>query len=214
MTLSRVTLTATLSLALVAGTQAQTVNPTFAGSYTLTNIGTPSGVATSFGGLTLKAGDNNTLLLGGAAAKAAGRIYEVPLTRDGSNHITAVGTAGTSYAAPSIDGGLAYGPGGVLFAAAFNDTDAVSQTNQIYQYKPGSTTIDKTIKLNTIGIPNQTGGIQFTPSGTAVTINFTTGTHHSVTLTADGLGTYTDTAGEFTRRPAPRILASQNGSHE
>lgn len=163
---------------------AQTVAPTFAGSYTLNNLGSAPGVPTNYGGLTIKSGDNNTLLLGGAANTAPGVIHNVSLVRNGSNQITGFTGISSLYAtAPRIDGGLTYGPSDVLFATTFN-------TNNLLQYKPGSTSPDKTISLSGLGVSSSTGAIQFTPGGTAVIASYSTSTFYSATLTSDGSGTF------------------------
>jgi hypothetical protein len=46
-----------------------------------TNLGSIAGVPTDYGGLVFKAGDPNTILIGGAAASPSRRFYEVPVTR-------------------------------------------------------------------------------------------------------------------------------------
>src|SRR5207244_1984887 len=68
--------------------QGATVSPFYAGVYTATDLGPAPGVPVAFGGLTLKAGDPYTLLIGGDANTAAGKIYSIGLTRDASLHIT------------------------------------------------------------------------------------------------------------------------------
>lgn len=80
--------------------------------YDFLDLGTPQGVPSPLGGLTLKAGDPDTLLIGGAANSVSGAIYEVPLTRGPDGRVT--GLAGPAHwfaDAPYIDGGLAYFPG-------------------------------------------------------------------------------------------------------
>ena len=168
--------------------RAQTIAPTFAGSYSFRDLGAPASVPASLGGLTLKAGDPNSLLVGGAANGAAGAIYQVGLNRtilsDGLSHITSFSGPGTQFAtAPNIDGGLAYGPGGVLFATTFSN-------NQLLQYKPGSTAPDKVINLTGLGVASSTGTIAFTPSGQAVIASYSASRFYGATLTPDANGTY------------------------
>src|SRR3954447_445455 len=94
---------------------APTIAAPFAADYTLLDLGPAAGVPDPYGGLVFKAGDPNTLLLGGTANTAAGGMYSVPVTRDAGGHIVGIG-AGTFVApAPYNDGGFAYGLGGVLF---------------------------------------------------------------------------------------------------
>jgi hypothetical protein len=58
----------------------------FSDDYTCTSLGTVA-VPFGWGALTLKYDDPNTLLIGGNATTATGRIYQIPLTRDANNHI-------------------------------------------------------------------------------------------------------------------------------
>src|SRR5690242_4861470 len=67
---------------------AQTIDPFYAGSYTFSDLGSVTDLPTPYGGLTFKAGDANSILIGGAANGPGGLIYQVGVTRDGSGHIT------------------------------------------------------------------------------------------------------------------------------
>lgn len=149
-----------LTLALAAAVaQAQTIAPTFSTDYSFINLGAPAGVPGPFGGLTLLNSNANSLLLGGSATGGGGAIYSVPISRDGSGHITGFAGAATLFAtAPFIDGGLAYGPGGVLFSTTYSN-------NTLVQYKPGSAAPDKVIDLNPLGVTASTGTVAFVPSG-------------------------------------------------
>src|SRR5437867_1060696 len=66
----------------------QVLEPPFDGPYSIADMGSPSGVPSPLGGLTLKEGTTDRLLIGGAANDAAGALYEIGLTRDASGHIT------------------------------------------------------------------------------------------------------------------------------
>lgn len=82
-----------------------------------------------YGGMTLAAGDENRLLIGGAANESTAAIYAVTLIRSACKHI--VGFAGPAQKvaeAPYIDGGLVYGPGNVLMFAAWPREDDVRQS--------------------------------------------------------------------------------------
>jgi hypothetical protein len=168
--------------------RAADVAPGFAGDYTITDLGTPTGVPGLLGGLTLMAGTTDTLLVGGNANGAAGAIYSIGLVRDAGGHITGFSSPATLFStAPYIDGGLAYGPGGVLFYTGF-------PTNQVGQIKPGSSTPDKVIDLGaTVG--SSVGALNFVPdyapgAGGFKIVSYNTGGFYSATLTADGSGTY------------------------
>jgi hypothetical protein len=168
---------------------AQTIDPFYAGSYTLNSLGNAPGVPTPYGGVVVKAGDTNTLLLGGSANNANGVIHNVPVTRDGSNHITAYNGNSSLFAtAPNIDGGLAYGPNGVLFATTYNN-------NNLLQYLPGANTPSKTINLTGLGIASSVGTLQFVPAGVPgagrfKVASYNGGNIYDVTLIPDGLGTF------------------------
>ena len=108
-------------LAVGGQASALTVDPFYAGSYTAFDLGSAPGVPGFYGGVTFKMGDPNTLLLGGSANNSAGKIYEIGVVRDGLGHITGFsGTASVFASAPQIDGGLEYGPGGVLFYTGYS----------------------------------------------------------------------------------------------
>ncbi|MCA8973369.1 MAG: PEP-CTERM sorting domain-containing protein, partial [Planctomycetes bacterium] len=120
---------------------AQTLQPPFAGVYVYTDLGSVPGVPTYYGGVVFKAGNPNKMLLGGNANGAAGAIYEIDVVRDSQGFITGFsGTATMVSTAPYIDGGLCYGPGGVLFCTTYNN-------NNLLQIKPGSSVPDKVIPL-------------------------------------------------------------------
>ena len=113
----------------------------------------------SLGGLTLKAGTTDRLLIGGAANDAAGALYEVGVVRDGSGHIVGFSGSATRFAdAANNDGGVTYGPGGVLFLARW-------PLNELGQTKPGSTITDKIISLTPLGIESSLASLQFVPQG-------------------------------------------------
>src|SRR4051794_9609100 len=71
----------------VAPASAQKLEAPFAGPYTLSDIGTPAGIPSPLGGLVMKAGTTDRLLIGGDANREAGALYEVGVTRDASGHI-------------------------------------------------------------------------------------------------------------------------------
>lgn len=182
----RQTLTALLpALLLVAGgnlASAVDIAPPYDSNYSLLNLGTPTGVPGSLGGLTVKAGDPNKLLIGGNANGGGGSIWEIGLTRDLDGHITGFSGSATKFAdAPNIDGGLAYGPGGVLFYTTYS-------SNTIGQIKPGSTGPDKIIPLPT---SSSVGSLAFAPDGSLKIAQYNNpGNFYSTTITPDGNGTF------------------------
>lgn len=168
--------------------QAQTIAPQYTGSYSLVSLGLPTGVPISLGGLTLQSGNPNRLLIGGNANGTNGGIYAVDVVRGAGNHITGFSGAATLFAsAPNIDGGLAYGPNGVLFATGYPN-------NTLLQYLPGATTPSKTITLPA-SIASSVGALGFVPTGlpgagSLKIISYNGGTFYDVGLVADGTGTY------------------------
>jgi len=170
--------------------QALTLGVDFAGSYTAASLGSIAGLPTPYGGLTLKAGSPNTLLIGGAANTDAGLIYELGVTRDAGNHIigftgspTAIGTVGTYN-----DGGVTYGPGGVLFTSQW-------PVNKLGQTKPGSTAEDKVIDLAPLGVADSHAAINFVPAGfggagSMKLVSWAGGEWYNATYSPDGSGTF------------------------
>lgn len=165
-----------------------TLAPPYNTQYSIVDLGPVPGVPPRLGGLTLKAGDLNTLLIGGAANVSGGVIDAIGVTRDASGHITSfVGTATQLSTAPNIDGGLAYGPGGVLFFTEWPN-------NSIGQIKPGSTMPDKTTSLTELGVASSVGSLNFVPAdqpgaGQFKIASFGGGGFYTSSLTPDGTGT-------------------------
>ncbi len=172
--------------------------PDFDGLYTGASIGTPDGLPSPAGGLTLLAGNPNTLLIGGRANMADGAIYSVPLIRDAGGHITGFAGPATFFAsAPQIDGGLAYGPDGVLFYTRFN-------VHTLAQIKPGSDAADRQDIISGFGqlYSDSVGSIAFVPEGFAgagelKAVTFQNGSFGTIPLTHDGSGTYEPGTGTF-----------------
>jgi hypothetical protein len=169
--------------------QSQTIQPPFDGDYSFIDLGNPVGVPGQLGGLTLLAGDPNTLLIGGNANNPTGVIMRIGITRDANFHITGFSGSAVQFAtAPEIDGGLAYGPGGVLFYTGYNE-------NLLGQIKPGSTAPDKIIDLDPLGVDRSVGSLNFVPggfpgAGEIRLATYNTSGFYTADLTADGSGTY------------------------
>jgi hypothetical protein len=175
---------------------AATIAPAYAGSYTITDLGNISSIPDPYGGLNVVAGNYNTLLLGGAANQAGGLFYTVPVTRGAGNHITGFGpTSVFGTAGAYNDGGLAYGPGGVLFYTRY-------PVNQIGEIKPGSTSDDKIVDLSALGIVSSTGALNFVPGGFPgfghlKISSWAGGQWYDVTYAPDGAGTYDLTSATY-----------------
>ncbi len=148
-----------LALVLPPTASAQEVLAPFAGSYSLNDIGTPPGVPDRLGGLTLKAGTTDRLLIGGEANDATGALYEIGVVRDGAGHIVGFSGPATRVAdAAYNDGGVTYGPGGVLFLARW-------PVNELGLTRPGSATTDKVIPLDSFNIASSLASLLFVPPG-------------------------------------------------
>ena len=90
--------------------------------------------------------------------------------------------------APYHDGGVAFGPGGVLFITRW-------PVNGIQQTKPGSTGVDKVISLAPVRVPSSASSLNFVPAslpggGSLKLVTFSGGDWFTVLLSPDGLGTY------------------------
>lgn len=172
-----------------ASLHAQFIDPVFAGSYTLTDLGSVPDVPPLYGGLTLKAGDTNTLLLGGNANAGTGALYSIGVTRDFDGHITGfTGSASFFADAAYNDGGVAYGPGGVLFLPRW-------PVNELGQTKPGSTITDKIIDLAPFGVASSAASLAFVPgghngAGLLKLVSWSGGEWYTLGIAPDGSGTY------------------------
>ncbi len=176
-------------LAATAAAQA-VVTPTFAGSYSLTDLGGVPGVPTSYGGLDFV--DADTIIIGGAANTDAGRLYTIDVVRGPGGHIT--GFTGSAVVYGSVgnynDGGVQFGPGGVLFTAQWN-------VNRLGQTKPGSTDEDTVTNLGPLGVGGSSiSGLRFLPAGfpgagLLKVVSYSGGNWYTLPYAPDGTGTYT-----------------------
>lgn len=168
----------------------QTLAPPYAGTYTAFDLGSIAGLPPSYGGLVFKAGDPNTILIGGQANDPAGRFHEVPVVRGAGGHIASFGTPVAKGFGANNDGGVAYGPSGVLFFAKYN-------VNQVGQVRPGSNAEDKTVNLGSapLNIAVSPGALTFVPpgiggAGRLKICSYSGGQFYDVSIGPDGSGTY------------------------
>lgn len=172
-----------------AALTAQVIQPPFTGVYGFTDLGVVPGVPTPLGGVVFKSNDPNRVLIGGSANNGAGAIYEIAVARDATGRITGFVGSATQYAlAPNIDGGLQYGPGGVLFFTKYSN-------NEVGQIKPGSTAPDRTDSLAPFGVSGSVGALSFVPSGfphagELKLASYSGNTWWGFTTSPDGSGTY------------------------
>ena len=146
------------------GTTEPSIAPPFDSNYSLVSVGSPPGVVWSYGGLTFKYDDPNTLLIGGAAGSPVGHIYQIAVTRDANGHIIGFNGSATLYpsAGSTIgqynDAGVAFGPANLLFVSRY-------PANELEQSKVGSLAPDKVINLTALGVTGGGGSIGFVPPG-------------------------------------------------
>jgi len=169
---------------LASALSAQSVLPPFNAEYTAEGLGQMPGVF-NYGGITFLPGNPNVLL---ASAYQSGQIRAVNLVRDGQGHIT--GFAGSTWFATvgGNDGGLAFGPGGVLFFTWYGQ-------NRLGQILPGSTTASRSDSLAPLGVPGSVGTCAFVPAGRSGAgrcklASYSGSQWYDVTLAADGNGTF------------------------
>ncbi len=163
---------------------AQTVEPPFGAVWQISSIGIPSGV-TSYGGTAFAPNDPNTLLV---APWPSGSILSVPLVRNAQGYITGAGVPSAVITVGGTDGGLAFGPGGVLFATWFGP-------NRMQQIRPASTVVDRTDDLAPLGVAGTVGTCTFVPAGLpgagrCKIASYSVGILYELPLTPDGNGTY------------------------
>lgn len=177
----------------IAVAQALVIEAPFAAHYSVRDLGLPPGDLGRLGGLTFAPGESATMLIGSSAASVLGKIHEIDLVRDEDGHIIAFGATATQIAtaagvAGGIDGGLAFGPGGVLFYTTYRD-------NHLGQIKPGSNAPDRLIDLGPLGVIRSTGSLQFVPAGLPGAgrlkiLSFNGNRWYDATVSPDGHGSF------------------------
>jgi hypothetical protein len=183
-----------------------TVVAPYAGTYTCHDLGPVPGVPPQkYGGLTLTGDDCSAkLLIGGAANFPEGKIFAVTVVRDAAGHISGFqGTATVFADAPWNDGGLTYGPEGVLFATRW-------PRNELQQTRPGSSAADKVTDLTALGVQHASASLNFVPrglpgAGALKLVSWSGGQWYTIGLRADGAGMFeiTDAAGGLTLPGGP-----------
>ncbi|MBL7965004.1 MAG: T9SS type A sorting domain-containing protein [Flavobacteriales bacterium] len=148
-----------LSTAPLAG---QTLHPDLVSAgYTLADLGGITNVPASYGGLTIRSDQPNTLYIGGTANQPAGAVYTVPLVRDAVTNsiIGFAGPASFFVDAPHIDGGLSFTPSGTLMFTQYTP----STLNSMGQILPDNSYV--TTQLTSLGVSPSVGSHAFVPAG-------------------------------------------------
>ena len=175
------------------------VAPAYAAFYSCFDLGPVPGLPMKkYGGLTLTQQPcSDTVLIGGDANLQTGKLYAIKIRRDPAGHISAFeGKAAIFSDAPYNDGGVTYGPGGVLFATRW-------PSNELQQTKPGSAVVDKLTALDQLGVAHASASIGFVPanlpgSGAFKLVAWPGGQWQTLGLAADATGTYDVTATKST----------------
>lgn len=168
---------------------AQTLAPPYDNAYSVADLGTPAGVPAPLGGIAFKIGDPDAVYLGGAANGASGAVYRIPVTRDASKRINGFAGPGVLFAAaPNIDGGLQFGPGGVLFFTRYS-------THHLGMIKPQSAVMDKSVSLAISSFAGSVGSLSFVPAGYPQAgklklASYNSGMIATATLAPDSTGTF------------------------
>jgi hypothetical protein len=166
----------------------------FSDHYSCVNLGALPGLPTAYGGLTFNYDDPNTVLIGGGANDASGRIYQVTVKRDANQHITGFSSIATPYPRSTArigeynDGGVAFGPNNVLFVTHYPD-------NKLEQSKPGSSIVNQLTDLAPFGVTGSVGGLAFVPqgfpgAGSMKLVSYPGGDWYNVDYSPDGNGTF------------------------
>jgi hypothetical protein len=177
----------------VATAGAQTVQAPYNASYTLADLGAVPGLPAPYGGLAFLPSNSNVIVIGGAANAAAGALYAIGVVRGAGSHITGfTGSAVLHSAGEFNDGGVVFGPGGVLFYTRY-------PVNEIGQVEPGSTVNDRIIDLTALGITSSVGALNFVPggfpgAGQLKIVSYDTGDWYTASYSSDGAGTFNITA--------------------
>jgi hypothetical protein len=177
------------------------LSPPYDTRYSCFDLGPVPGVMTTkYGGVTLTADRCSSSLIIGVNANAFNaKLYSVGVTRDVRGHVNGFsGMAAPLIDAPYHDGGVAYGPGGVLFITRY-------PVNQIQQTKPGSTAVDKVISLGTLLVSSSAASLNFVPArlpgaGMLKLVTFSGGDFYTLLLSPDGEGTYDIVGAKLERR--------------
>ena len=90
------------------------IAPDFVDHYKIFDLGEP-GIPNPLGGSTVKAGDDNTLLIAGSSESESGGIYEVAIERGPCGHILGFAGSPSRIAdTPFIDANMVYTSSGSL----------------------------------------------------------------------------------------------------
>jgi len=160
-------------------------------SYTAYLLGELPGLPDEkYGGLTLKSGDPNTLLLGCYDNSTdVGALCAVALARSCGHVVGFEGSVAQVASAPDVDGSIDYAANGVLLFTGW-------PSNTMGELAPGGTAPARTLDLTSLGVTSSVGTLAIVPAGFAgagavKVISYDTGHYYSAALAADAMGLYT-----------------------
>jgi hypothetical protein len=173
-----------VSLLLASAASGQAVLPPYNSTYQFANLGAVPGL-NGYGGTAFLPANPNIVLV---APYPSTSIRAIPLVRNGQGYITGFGTATPVATVGGTDGGLAFGPTGVLFATWYGP-------NRLSQLRPGSVTTDRVDDLGPLGVGGSVGTCAFVPSGFPGAGRFkicswSGSRFYDLPLTPDGNGTF------------------------
>lgn len=157
-------------------------NYTVTGMTSSASIGVPGNL-----GALMFPSDSNSLYVVGASEGPAAALYAVPLTRNASGRITALGNGNLVFSAPNMDAGLVVKPEtSTLFFTRYS--------NNVLSERVGTTITD--YPLGGLGIPTSVAGAIFVPStlpngGNFLVSTYSSGQVFTVPLTDNADGTFT-----------------------
>lgn len=171
---------------------AQSITPDFASEYSIENIGVVPGVPFPYGGLAFS--DEDTLIIGGGANSAFGKLYTIKVNRDGQGRIIGFEDSAEVYRGADAtigeynDGGVVFGPNGVLFTARW-------PINGLGQTLPEAKNEARTDSLGEFNVASSIAALSFVPegfpnSGALKIVSWSGGQWYDLNLEEDGAGTY------------------------
>jgi hypothetical protein len=171
-------------LLLAAAPAAQTVLPPFNDHYQVHDLGQMPGVF-NYAGLAFLPGNPNVLL---TSAYQSGQVRAVPLVRDAQGHVTGCFASTPYETVGGTDGGLAFGPNGVLFFTWYG-------ANRLGQILPGGNVANRVDDLAPLGVAGSVGACAFVPAGRngagrLKLASYSGSQWYDVALVADGTGTF------------------------
>jgi hypothetical protein len=165
------------------------IEPPYDSLYTLLDLGPVPGLPAYYGGLTFLLGEPDTLIIGGNANTSSGALYSIEVIRDTADHIIGFNGSVAFFAdAAYNDGGVAYGPGNVLFLSRW-------PMNELGQTMWGSTITDKIIDLYQYNVAYSHAALNFVPAGfpgesQLKFVSWAGGEWYTAYISPDGAGTY------------------------